>query len=113
MDRFSEEQIREINDAFYIFDVDGSGDIANTELRDMLKTIGFNPTDKYVQLLIVLFSLPLIIVPLIFAPRAYCRTFQNTKFSNSPLFILLPLILRVYNSLPLIFGPFESKIKGK
>ena len=49
MNRFTEEQIREINDAFYIFDVDGSGDIANTELRDMLKTIGFNPTDRLLE----------------------------------------------------------------
>ena len=40
MDRFTVEQIREYNDAFVMFDKDGSGDIASLELRDMLKTIG-------------------------------------------------------------------------
>ena len=45
MDRFTSEQIREYNDAFMMFDRDGSGDIGSIELRDMLKTVGFNPTD--------------------------------------------------------------------
>ena len=49
MNRFTEEQIREYNDAFVMFDVDGSGDILVTELRDMLKTIGFNPTDVILE----------------------------------------------------------------
>ena len=49
MNRFTEEQIREYNDAFVMFDVDGSGDILVTELRDMLKTIGFNPTDVVLE----------------------------------------------------------------
>ena len=47
MNRFTSEQIREYNDAFVMFDADadGSGDILVLELREMLKTIGFNPTD--------------------------------------------------------------------
>ena len=49
MNRFTAEQIRECNDAFVMFDADGSGDILVTELRDMLKTIGFNPTDNTLE----------------------------------------------------------------
>ena len=54
MNRFTEEQIREYNDAFVMFDVDGSGDILVTELRDMLKTIGFNPTDLVLEKMTVI-----------------------------------------------------------
>ena len=54
MNRFTEEQIREYNDAFVMFDVDGSGDILVTELRDMLKTIGFNPTDLVLEQMTVI-----------------------------------------------------------
>ena len=47
MNRFTDEQIREYNDAFVMFDQDGSGDILMVEeLREMLKTIGANPTDE-------------------------------------------------------------------
>jgi len=46
MERFTDEQIREYNDAFCMFDVQNKGYIQSTELREMLKTIGFNPTDK-------------------------------------------------------------------
>ena len=54
MDRFTAEQIREYNDAFVMFDVDGSGDIHVSELRDMLKTIGFNPTDEVLEIMSIL-----------------------------------------------------------
>ena len=49
MNRFTAEQVREYNDAFVMFDKDGSGDIHCSELRDMLKTIGFNPTDETLE----------------------------------------------------------------
>ena len=49
MERFTAEQIREYHDAFAMFDVDGSGDILVAELREMLKTIGFNPTDVILE----------------------------------------------------------------
>ena len=49
MNRFTSEQIREYNDAFVMFDADGSGDILVLELREMLKTIGFNPTDNTLE----------------------------------------------------------------
>ena len=49
MNRFTPEQIREYSDAFALFDKVGSGDIGVIELRDMLKTIGFNPTDEILE----------------------------------------------------------------
>ena len=45
--------MREYNDAFAMFDVDGSGDILAIELREMLKTIGFNPTDFTLEKMIL------------------------------------------------------------
>ena len=53
MNRFTPEQVREYNDAFAMFDVDGSGDILAIELREMLKTIGFNPTDFTLERMIL------------------------------------------------------------
>ena len=53
MDRFTAEQVREYNDAFAMFDVDGSGDILAIELRKMLQTIGFNPTDYTLERMIL------------------------------------------------------------
>ena len=46
MNRFTNEQVREINDAFEMFDKDGRGFIKSQDLREMLKLIGYNPTDK-------------------------------------------------------------------
>ena len=46
MNRFTNEQIREINDAFEMFDKDRRGFIKSQDLREMLKLIGYNPTDK-------------------------------------------------------------------
>ena len=53
MERFTPEQIREYNDAFVMFDNDGSGDILVSELRDMLKTIGFNPKDNVLEIMTI------------------------------------------------------------
>ena len=53
MNRFTDEQIREYNDAFVMFDADGnstiSGGIPAYQIREMLKTIGFNPTDHCLE----------------------------------------------------------------
>ncbi|XP_057292724.1 calmodulin-2-like [Hydractinia symbiolongicarpus] len=46
MNRFTPDQIREYNDAFCLLDSQNKGFILSTQLRDMLKTIGYNPTDK-------------------------------------------------------------------
>ena len=45
MNRFSAELIRDLKDAFEAYDKDGNGSVPVTELREMLKTIGYNPTD--------------------------------------------------------------------
>ena len=45
MNRFTPDQIREYNDAFCLLDTGNKGYIPSTMLRDMLKTIGCNPTD--------------------------------------------------------------------
>ena len=37
-----------------MFDKDGSGDISNLELRDMLKTIGYNPTDATLETMTII-----------------------------------------------------------
>ena len=54
MDRFTDEQLREFNDAFAMFD--GNVSTSNTkegipvyQIRDMFKTIGMNPTDNCLQ----------------------------------------------------------------
>ena len=49
MQRFTDEQIREYNDAFCMFDKDNLGYILSINLRDMLKTIGFNPSDTLLE----------------------------------------------------------------
>ena len=53
MERFSPEQIQEYYDAFVMFDADGSGDILVSELRDMLKTVGMNPTDDILEIMTI------------------------------------------------------------
>ncbi|XP_066921236.1 calmodulin-like protein 3 isoform X1 [Clytia hemisphaerica] len=57
MDRFTEEQIREFEDAFCMFckyDKQNNGYILSTELREMLKIVGFNPTDSTLETLTIL-----------------------------------------------------------
>ena len=46
MNRFTNDQIREINDAFQMFDKEDRESIGSQDLREMLKVIGYNPTDK-------------------------------------------------------------------
>ena len=52
MNRFTDEQLREFNDAFAMFDADASSikeGIPVHQIRDMFKTIGMNPTDYCLQ----------------------------------------------------------------
>ena len=50
MERFTPTQVREFNDAFYMYDAEGKGIIASTELRNLFGTIGMNPTDKLIEI---------------------------------------------------------------
>ena len=49
MERFTDEQIQEFHDAFCMYDKENVGYIFSHELRDMLKTIGYNPTDRTLE----------------------------------------------------------------
>ena len=49
MDKFTPEQIREFNDAFCMFDTKDVGFIESSEIREMLKTIGYNPPDDILE----------------------------------------------------------------
>lgn len=56
MERFSVDQLRELEDAFFMFckyDKQNTGYILSSELRDMLKIIGFNPTDETLETLTI------------------------------------------------------------
>lgn len=56
MERFSVDQLREFEDAFLMFckyDKQGTGYILSIELRDMLKIIGYNPTDETLETLTI------------------------------------------------------------
>merc|ERR1712176_976956 len=50
MERFTPTQIREFNDAFYMYDTEGKGTIPSTELRGAFGTIGMNPTDRLLEI---------------------------------------------------------------
>ena len=50
MERFTAVQVREFNDAFYMFEAAGTGLINSEQLRDAFHSIGFNPTDKLVEI---------------------------------------------------------------
>ena len=43
---FREHQRQSLEEAFHLFDIDQSGCISLTELRDVLKSLGYNPTEK-------------------------------------------------------------------
>lgn len=49
MDRYTKDQIDELRDAFLMFDKNDTGCIPSNSLRDVLKTIGYNPTDKLLE----------------------------------------------------------------
>ena len=57
MDRFTTDQLREYEDAFCMFsknDKEGTAFIQSIGLRDMLKTIGFNPTDNDLETITIM-----------------------------------------------------------
>ena len=49
MNRFTDEQIQEFHVAFVMFDKNNVGSILSIHLREMLKIIGFNPTDQILE----------------------------------------------------------------
>lgn len=54
MDRFTKGQIDEIRDAFLMFDKADIGSIPSNGLRDVLKMIGINPTDRLLENLLII-----------------------------------------------------------
>ena len=57
MERFTTDQLREFEDAFCMFskyDKEGKMYIQSIGLRDMLKTIGFNPTDNELETITIM-----------------------------------------------------------
>ena len=53
MEYFTKAETEEYNDAFCLFDKEDRGYITPPELRDMLKTIGRNPTDDILEQLTI------------------------------------------------------------
>ena len=49
MDKFTDDQIRELHEAFLLNDKDNCGFIKSTEIRDTLKMLGMNPKDIDIQ----------------------------------------------------------------
>lgn len=47
--QFIDEQVEEFRDAFCIFESNGEGFIPSFALRDIMKTIGMNPTDVLLE----------------------------------------------------------------
>ncbi|RAO69366.1 uncharacterized protein BHQ10_005378 [Talaromyces amestolkiae] len=45
----SEEQIARFREAFAVFDKDGNGEITAEELRDVMRSLGQNPTESELQ----------------------------------------------------------------
>ncbi|EED17074.1 troponin C, putative [Talaromyces stipitatus ATCC 10500] len=48
-DALSEEQISRFREAFAVFDKDGNGEITAEELRDVMRSLGQNPTESELQ----------------------------------------------------------------
>jgi len=42
----TEEQVAEFKEAFAIFDKDGDGTVTSSEIKEVMKSLGQNPTDK-------------------------------------------------------------------
>lgn len=57
MNRFTEEQIQEFNVAFVLLDPADLGKIPSEKLRDVLKIIGFNPTDDTLEKMKIIIDL--------------------------------------------------------
>jgi len=52
MEQLSDEQIQEYKDAFCLFDRDSNGIITTRELGSVMRSLGFNPTDHELQVMI-------------------------------------------------------------
>lgn len=53
MDRFTDDQIREIHEAFLMHDKKDTGYLRATEVRETLRILGMNPTDDQVERFLV------------------------------------------------------------
>ena len=51
MPKLTQDQVRELNDCFVMFDKDNKGYILSQNLREVLKCLGYNPMDKELQIL--------------------------------------------------------------
>ncbi len=47
--KLSQERLADLQEAFAVFDKDGSGDIGTEELGTVMRTLGMNPSDQEVQ----------------------------------------------------------------
>ncbi|XP_019640276.1 PREDICTED: calmodulin-like [Branchiostoma belcheri] len=48
-DQLSEDRIKELQDAFLVFDKDGDGMINTSELATVMRSLGMNPTEAEIQ----------------------------------------------------------------
>ncbi|KAK8854260.1 hypothetical protein M9Y10_016819 [Tritrichomonas musculus] len=53
---FSQQDRKELREAFNLFDKDGSGTISKDEIRVTLRILGYNPTDEEVAALLAQFN---------------------------------------------------------
>ena len=55
-DQFSQEKLVELKQAFSIFDKNGDGTISTKELGVVIRSLGFSPTDREIQEIIMEFD---------------------------------------------------------
>ena len=52
VDKLTEQQIEEFHEVFNLFDKDGGGSISNSELGIVMRTLGQNPTETEIEVMI-------------------------------------------------------------
>ena len=52
VDKLTEQQIEEFQEVFNLFDKDGGGSISNSELGIVMRTLGQNPTESEIEVMI-------------------------------------------------------------